>query len=60
MRRRLYAPTVGMPCTWPTWGLDGASDFEILDFARIDGRVCVTLDHDFHAHSHERGRPDRR
>ena len=31
-------------------GLDGAEDLEILDFARRDSRVCVTLDHDFHAH----------
>lgn len=31
-------------------GLDQAEDSEILDFARQDGRTCVTLDHDFHAH----------
>jgi predicted nuclease of predicted toxin-antitoxin system len=27
-----------------------AEDAEILEFARNDSRVCVTLDHDFHAH----------
>lgn len=27
-----------------------AADLEILEFARADRRVCVTLDHDFHAH----------
>ena len=27
-----------------------AEDAEILQFARDDSRVCVTLDHDFHAH----------
>jgi predicted nuclease of predicted toxin-antitoxin system len=27
-----------------------AEDAEILEFARSDSRVCVTLDHDFHAH----------
>ena len=31
-------------------GLDRATDFEILEFARQSGRTCVTLDHDFHAH----------
>jgi predicted nuclease of predicted toxin-antitoxin system len=30
-------------------GLDRVEDSEILEFARHDGRVCVTLDHDFHA-----------
>jgi predicted nuclease of predicted toxin-antitoxin system len=30
-------------------GLDRAEDSEILEFARQKGRVCVTLDHDFHA-----------
>jgi predicted nuclease of predicted toxin-antitoxin system len=25
-------------------------DLEILEFARNDNRVCVTLDHDFHTH----------
>ncbi len=27
-----------------------ASDIEILEFARSQNRVCVTLDRDFHAH----------
>jgi predicted nuclease of predicted toxin-antitoxin system len=27
-----------------------AEDAEILPFSRDDSRVCVTLDHDFHAH----------
>lgn len=31
-------------------GLDRAEDIEILEFARRESRVCVTLDHDFHAH----------
>ena len=31
-------------------GLSRAEDPEILQYARIDSRVCVTLDHDFHAH----------
>ena len=31
-------------------GLSRAADQEILAFARADGRVCVTLDRDFHAH----------
>ena len=30
--------------------MDRAEDAEILQFARNDSRVCVTLDHDFHAH----------
>ncbi|HWR53344.1 MAG TPA: DUF5615 family PIN-like protein [Bryobacteraceae bacterium] len=30
--------------------MDRASDEEILDAARDDSRVCITLDHDFHAH----------
>jgi predicted nuclease of predicted toxin-antitoxin system len=30
--------------------LDRAEDLEILEFARDRGMVCVTLDHDFHAH----------
>jgi predicted nuclease of predicted toxin-antitoxin system len=30
--------------------LERAEDSEILDFARHDGRTCVTLDHDFHLH----------
>lgn len=31
-------------------GLDQADDVLILDRARNDESVCVTLDHDFHAH----------
>lgn len=31
-------------------GMDRADDAEILDRARDDGRVCITLDHDFHRH----------
>lgn len=31
-------------------GLAGAQDVEILQAARDSGRVCVTLDHDFHTH----------
>lgn len=31
-------------------GLDRADDLEILNFARRDKRVCITLDHHFHAH----------
>ncbi|MEP7354078.1 MAG: DUF5615 family PIN-like protein [Acidobacteriota bacterium] len=31
-------------------GLDHAEDLEILAKGRADNRVCVTLDHDFHAH----------
>lgn len=31
-------------------GLDRAPDVEILEFVRNDNLVCVTLDHDFHAH----------
>jgi predicted nuclease of predicted toxin-antitoxin system len=31
-------------------GLDRADDEEILEFARQNGRACVTLDHDFHTH----------
>jgi predicted nuclease of predicted toxin-antitoxin system len=31
-------------------GMDKAEDVQIMERARIDGRVCVTLDHDFHAH----------
>jgi predicted nuclease of predicted toxin-antitoxin system len=33
-----------------TVGLAEADDTEILDAALRSGRVCVTLDHDFHAH----------
>jgi predicted nuclease of predicted toxin-antitoxin system len=31
-------------------GMERAEDAEILQFAREDSRVCVTLDHDFHSH----------
>ena len=31
-------------------GMAEAEDIEILDAARRLGRVCVTLDHDFHTH----------
>lgn len=31
-------------------GMAEADDAEILDRARADGLVCVTLDHDFHSH----------
>ena len=31
-------------------GLARAEDVQILDVARHDGRICVTLDHDFHTH----------
>lgn len=31
-------------------GMHAAEDSDILDWARTDSRVCVTLDHDFHAH----------
>ncbi|HTU34763.1 MAG TPA: DUF5615 family PIN-like protein [Candidatus Acidoferrum sp.] len=31
-------------------GLAHAQDIEILQAARDSGRVCVTLDHDFHMH----------
>lgn len=31
-------------------GMHAAEDAEILDRARDDSRICVTLDHDFHAH----------
>jgi predicted nuclease of predicted toxin-antitoxin system len=30
--------------------MERAEDIQILEKARNDGRVCVTLDHDFHAH----------
>jgi predicted nuclease of predicted toxin-antitoxin system len=40
-------------------GLDRAEDAEILTAAAEQGRTCVTLDHDFHAHLAlaGRGRP---
>jgi len=31
-------------------GLAEAEDSQILDTARQAGRICVTLDHDFHTH----------
>ena len=31
-------------------GMERAEDVEILERARNEERVCVTLDHDFHAH----------
>ncbi|MBM3725516.1 MAG: hypothetical protein FJW40_08840 [Acidobacteria bacterium] len=31
-------------------GLDRAEDSDIMAAARLQDRVCVTLDHDFHAH----------
>lgn len=31
-------------------GLEKADDAEILDAARQEGRICITLDHDFHSH----------
>jgi predicted nuclease of predicted toxin-antitoxin system len=31
-------------------GMERAEDIQILERARTDNRVCVTLDHDFHAH----------
>jgi predicted nuclease of predicted toxin-antitoxin system len=30
--------------------MEKAEDIQILETARIEERVCVTLDHDFHAH----------
>jgi len=31
-------------------GMAEADDSEILEAARQSGRICVTLDHDFHTH----------
>jgi predicted nuclease of predicted toxin-antitoxin system len=31
-------------------GLECADDLLILETARAEGRVCVTLDHDFHSY----------
>jgi predicted nuclease of predicted toxin-antitoxin system len=30
--------------------LDRAEDLDILEYCLVENRVCVTLDHDFHAH----------
>lgn len=30
--------------------MQAADDVDILDTARKTGRICITLDHDFHAH----------
>ncbi len=40
-------------------GMEKADDQLILDRARSEDRVCITLDHDFHAHLAEasHGRP---
>jgi predicted nuclease of predicted toxin-antitoxin system len=40
-------------------GMDRAEDADILQVARDDSRICITLDHDFHAHlaATENGRP---
>jgi len=40
-------------------GMEEADDLLILDKSRSDDRVCVTLDHDFHAHlaAASHGRP---
>jgi predicted nuclease of predicted toxin-antitoxin system len=40
-------------------GMEKAEDQLILDRARSEDRVCITLDHDFHAHLAEtsHGRP---
>jgi predicted nuclease of predicted toxin-antitoxin system len=37
-------------------GMEQAEDADILERARRDERVCVTLDHDFHAHLAMTGR----
>ena len=31
-------------------GMAAAEDIQILEAARKQGRICVTLDHDFHSH----------
>ncbi|MGC4053986.1 MAG: DUF5615 family PIN-like protein [Paludibaculum sp.] len=31
-------------------GMERAEDAQILEIARLESRVCVTLDHDFHSH----------
>ena len=40
-------------------GMEQADDLEILEKARSEGRVCITLDRDFHSHLAltRRGRP---
>jgi predicted nuclease of predicted toxin-antitoxin system len=38
-------------------GLASAADAQILEAARAEGRVCVTLDHDFHSILAETGSP---
>ncbi|MBV9399885.1 MAG: DUF5615 family PIN-like protein [Bryobacterales bacterium] len=30
--------------------MDRSEDIEILEFARRENRVCITLDHDFHTY----------
>ena len=39
-----------MPSTLSEIGMSEADDAQILDAARESGRICVTLDHDFHTH----------
>ncbi len=34
----------------PKSGMQGAEDVQILERARNEDRICVTLDHDFHLH----------
>ena len=46
---------------WDAWhvsefGREKAEDGEILEWARNENRVCVTLDRDFHAHLAVSGR----
>lgn len=41
-------------------GMERADDTAILERARDDGSVCVTLDHDFHAHLAVAGKGARR
>ena len=31
-------------------GMQTADDIDILNVARSSNRICITLDHDFHAH----------
>jgi predicted nuclease of predicted toxin-antitoxin system len=38
-------------------GMERAEDIQLMEKARIDESVCVTLDHDFHAHLDDRTRP---